>query len=69
MPVTLPRFAPSVPEQNNVPQTSQAAVWAAANGDLQNGGDSLDFDILAEYLLDDSTAAGLKTGLPQFDFR
>jgi len=68
MPVTLPRFAPSVPEQNNVPQTSQAAVWAAANGDLQNGGDSLDFDILAEYLLDDSTAAGLKTGLPQFDF-
>mmetsp|Transcript_1113 Transcript_1113/g.1637 ORF Transcript_1113/g.1637 Transcript_1113/m.1637 type:complete len:462 (-) Transcript_1113:624-2009(-) len=68
MPVTLPRFAPPAPKQRNPSQTSQAAVWAAANGDYQNGSDSLDFDILAEYLLDDSAASGLKMGLPQFDF-
>jgi len=69
IPVTMPRFAPPAPLQNPAPQSSQAAVWAAANGDNQNG-EPLDFDILAEYLLDDSAAVGSNTttGLPQFDF-
>mmetsp|Transcript_33593 Transcript_33593/g.38266 ORF Transcript_33593/g.38266 Transcript_33593/m.38266 type:complete len:505 (+) Transcript_33593:38-1552(+) len=70
LPVTLPRFAPPVPPQDTAPQTSsQAAVWAATNGDNQNG-EPLDFDILAEYLLDDSAAVGSNTttGIPQFDY-
>lgn len=69
LPVTLPRFAPSGPTQSTAHQTSQASVWAAANGDNQNG-EALDFDILAEYLLDDNAAVGMNTltGMPQFDF-
>jgi len=68
-PVTMPRFAPPAPPQDTAPQTSQAAVWAAANGDNQNG-EAFDFDILAEYLLDDSAAIGSNTttGMAQFDF-
>lgn len=71
IPVTMPRFAPPAPPQVTAPQSSQAAVWAATNGDNQNG-EPLDFDILAEYLLDDSAAVGgsnTTSGMPQFDFR
>ncbi len=71
LPVTLPRFASSSSQiQNSAPQSSsQAAQWADANGDSQVPGD-LDFDLLAEYLLDETTAVGTHTsGMPQFDFR
>ena len=71
LPVTLPRFAPcSSQVQNSAPQSStQAAQWAEANGDSQIPGD-LDFDLLAEYLLEDTTTVGTRTsGMPQFDFR
>lgn len=77
--VTLPRFVPSSAAVQSAPPSSygQAAQWAAANGDTQGGGD-LDFDLLAEYLLDDATAIDSNatgsvnangTGMPQFDFR
>lgn len=71
LPLSLPRFAPSAQStnaQSGAPQSS-AQGWGAS-GDAQSG-DPLDFDLLAEYLLDDATAqAGMdSTGMPRFDFR
>lgn len=58
--VTLPRFAPS----------SQAAAPQSGAGTalFPDGGDGLDFDMLAEYLLDEGTSED-PLGLPAFDFR
>ena len=71
LPVTLPRFTSSDTQvQNSAPQSSvQATQWANVNGDSHPPGD-IDFDLLAEYLLDDSAAIETHTaGMPQFDFR
>lgn len=67
LPVTLPRFSAAAP--NTTVQGSsnppQSAAWI--NGE---GGDGLDFDLLAEYLLDDGGTTGpTQAGMPQFDFR
>lgn len=66
LPVTLPRFASAT---SAAPQ-SAAPQWSSNNADAQSGGDPLDFDLLAEYLLDDAAAMGTNAaGMPQFDFR
>jgi hypothetical protein len=71
LPVNIPRFTSSSAkvQGENSQSSAQAAQWAATNGDVQEPGD-VDFDLLAEYLLDDSAAMGTHTvGMPQFDFR
>lgn len=70
LPVNIPRFTSSSSQVQgeNSQSSAQAAQWAATNGDVQEPGD-VDFDLLAEYLLDDSAAMGTHTvGMPQFDF-
>lgn len=69
LPVSIPRFAgpgAQVPVQTagGVPTTA----WMGGENTQQ--GDGLDFDLLAEYLLDDGSAAGPPApGMPHFDFR
>mmetsp|Transcript_3583 Transcript_3583/g.6007 ORF Transcript_3583/g.6007 Transcript_3583/m.6007 type:complete len:554 (-) Transcript_3583:168-1829(-) len=69
LPITLPRFA-SAGAPQSAPQSS-APQWGAAAANNNDGqqGDPLDFDLLAEYLLDDAAAVGTNAaGMPQFDF-
>jgi hypothetical protein len=60
--VTLPRFAPS--------SKSAAPQSGAGTAVFPDGGD-FDFDLLAEYLLDEGTSAegDDSLGLSAFDFR
>lgn len=59
--VTLPRFAPS-----NKSSSAQQSGGTA----LFSDGDGLDFDMLAEYLLDEGTSMeGDVLGLSAFDFK
>jgi len=61
--VTLPRFAPS--------NKSSSAPQSGGAGALFPDGDGLDFDMLAEYLLDEggTVEGGDALGLSAFDFR
>ena len=64
LPVTLPRFA-STSQLSNAPQSDGLNLW----GNDVSG--ELDFDMLAEYLLDEGTSThedGL-LGLSAFDFK
>lgn len=65
--VTLPRFAPSSGANNKSSSAPQSEALFA-----DNAGD-FDFDMLAEYLLDEGTssgdAGGDALGLSAFDFR
>mmetsp|Transcript_14511 Transcript_14511/g.20473 ORF Transcript_14511/g.20473 Transcript_14511/m.20473 type:complete len:543 (+) Transcript_14511:90-1718(+) len=69
-PVSLPRFASSSASGNANGQAETTSGW----GSLAQDGtaDALDFDLLAEYLLDDNTSApahnSFGTVLPDFDF-
>lgn len=63
-PVTLPRFAPS--NTQNPPQSDVGALGPSFVA--EGGGDPLDFDLLAEYLLDDSEAPTVDIQLPTFEF-
>ena len=64
LPVTLPRFA-SASQPSNAPQSDGPNLW----GNDVSG--ELDFDMLAEYLLDEgsSTEGGGLLGLSAFDFK
>eukprot|EP00540_Astrosyne_radiata_P004009 CAMPEP_0116848590 /NCGR_PEP_ID=MMETSP0418-20121206/15091_1 /TAXON_ID=1158023 /ORGANISM="Astrosyne radiata, Strain 13vi08-1A" /LENGTH=517 /DNA_ID=CAMNT_0004480197 /DNA_START=102 /DNA_END=1655 /DNA_ORIENTATION=- len=67
-PVSLPRFAAA----HNAP-VQTAAINHPGRSGLPNEaaaapGDGLDFDLLAEYLLDEGGTAGPAAGMPQFDF-
>uniref|UniRef100_A0A7R9VFN3 LOV domain-containing protein n=1 Tax=Pseudictyota dubia TaxID=2749911 RepID=A0A7R9VFN3_9STRA len=65
MPVSLPRFAPASTAASNAVQ-KQSDAGMPSHALVENGsGDILDFDMLAEYLLEDGSGA---TGLPAFDF-
>jgi hypothetical protein len=71
LPVTVPRFASSSSQAQDQPPQSlvQTSQWSSNSNEVHGTGD-LDFDLLAEYLLDDSTAIGVHlNGMPQFDFR
>ena len=67
-PVTLPRFGSA---GQAPPQSAPGGAWATADQQANPNSDPLDFDLLAEYLLDDGNAlpGSTATGLPQFDFR
>lgn len=66
MPVVLPRFmgasASKKQNQNSDPQVALSShnwgSYATSQPTNQSQEDSLDFDLLAEYLLDDGTAGG-----------
>lgn len=66
-PVTIPRFGSA---GQAPPQSAPGGAWATADQQANPNGDPLDFDMLAEYLLDDGNALPGSTaaGLPQFDF-
>lgn len=66
--VTLPRFAPS---SSNSKATGAAPPQSAGTALFAEGAGDLDFDMLAEYLLDDgpSGGSGDALGLAAFDFR
>mmetsp|Transcript_40071 Transcript_40071/g.59427 ORF Transcript_40071/g.59427 Transcript_40071/m.59427 type:complete len:592 (-) Transcript_40071:929-2704(-) len=73
IPVALPRFASATATSAQpanaamgVPQTSTTTPAWVTEGNAE----ALDFDLLAEYLLDDTAAAaaGTSTGMPTFDF-
>lgn len=66
MPVSLPRFASASTAASTAKQKQNDAglpsqTWSEGGG----GGGDMDFDMLAEYLLEDVTGG---TGLPAFDF-
>lgn len=65
LPVTLPRFA-SASQPSNAPQFGGPSLWG---NDAIAG--ELDFEMLAEYLLDEetSTEEGGLLGLSAFDFK
>lgn len=72
LPISLPRFAPSS-ANGNASQTDAPSTTVQVWGNLSQDGissDPLDFDLLAEYLLDDGSSSALVgNGLPAFDFR
>lgn len=64
LPVSLPRFAATAPgaaPQSAAPQSS--SNWGGGDGN------DLDFDLLAEYLLDDNAEVPDDVEMPRFDFR
>mmetsp|Transcript_14728 Transcript_14728/g.30207 ORF Transcript_14728/g.30207 Transcript_14728/m.30207 type:complete len:611 (-) Transcript_14728:145-1977(-) len=68
MPISLPRFSSA--SSSVADATAKAGQSSAPNGTQAQGGengtgDMFDFDLLAEYLLDDGAAPG---GMPAFDF-
>lgn len=66
--VTIPCFASANSQSTSGPgaHNVQTMMWGSSDG----AGDALDFDLLAEYLLDDEAAVnGLAGGMPTFDFR
>lgn len=66
--VTIPRFAPSSSAGQSAFHQSDAGGSAPAFvSDV--GGDGLDFDLLAEYLLDDSLPSMDNIQLPTFEFQ
>lgn len=70
LPITLPRFASSSggAPQSAAPQSSVPS-WGASHSSDTQAADPLDFDLLAEYLLDDAAAMGTNAaGMPDFDF-
>eukprot|EP00543_Licmophora_paradoxa_P006507 CAMPEP_0202455990 /NCGR_PEP_ID=MMETSP1360-20130828/13361_1 /ASSEMBLY_ACC=CAM_ASM_000848 /TAXON_ID=515479 /ORGANISM="Licmophora paradoxa, Strain CCMP2313" /LENGTH=564 /DNA_ID=CAMNT_0049075691 /DNA_START=749 /DNA_END=2443 /DNA_ORIENTATION=+ len=69
-PVTLPRFGNADPSGTQTGAPQSAAHTGAWSGDHHQTSDPLDFDLLAEYLLDDGNAlpGTSMSGLPQFDF-
>jgi len=66
MPVSLPRFASASTAASTAKQKQSDASLPSQTWGESGGGDMLDFDMLAEYLLEDGSGA---TGLPAFDFR
>eukprot|EP00566_Odontella_aurita_P006511 CAMPEP_0113577298 /NCGR_PEP_ID=MMETSP0015_2-20120614/28797_1 /TAXON_ID=2838 /ORGANISM="Odontella" /LENGTH=592 /DNA_ID=CAMNT_0000480875 /DNA_START=183 /DNA_END=1961 /DNA_ORIENTATION=+ /assembly_acc=CAM_ASM_000160 len=65
MPVSLPRFASASTAASTAKQKQSDASLPSQTWGESGGGDMLDFDMLAEYLLEDGSGA---TGLPAFDF-
>lgn len=64
--ITLPIFGSAT----NNGQASHSAPSTSWGGSDSGAPDGLDFDLLAEYLLDDGAALnGFTGGMPNFDFK